>query len=319
MQGDMKNKTADKLRYAAYYVENGVKIALKVKPELHYDNISMLDDLHANRYIAERISSGEPFMACRMGSGEMRAFRRTLEVRWGFRKEIPEETLDSLCINAGFFPRDREAVMRFGDLMAESCTQADLIGVWNGLAMEDYVYDTYVRQAKRCFLSGLEPFFCGEPWTKALAGKRVLVIHPFEKTIRNQYEKRTELFSDPDILPDFTLLTVKAVQSIGGEGDDRFRDWFEALDFMTQEALNQDFDTAVIGCGAYGFPLAARLKAAGRQAVHMGGAAQLLFGIHGQRWDAREDYQKIMNDAWCRPLESEKPAGADKIEGSCYW
>ena len=51
----------------------------------------------------------------------------------------------------------------------------------------------------------------------------------------------------------------------------------------------------------------------------MGGAAQLLFGIRGQRWEAREDYRVLMNDSWSRPLDSERPEGAKKVENSCYW
>ena len=42
-----------------------------------------------------------------------------------------------------------------------------------------------------------------------------------------------------------------------------------------------DFDVALIGCGAYGFPLAAKLKTAGKQAIHLGGVLQALFGIKG--------------------------------------
>ena len=307
------------IRYGAYFFEEGVRHVLKWKKKPVYDNAKYLDDLHTNRWIAEKIRSGEPFMACRFGSGEMRTFRRTLEVQWGLKKEIPEETMDSICINAGFFPRDKQKVMQFGTEMKDACRYVDLIAVWEGLLMENYVYDTFVAQAKRCFLSGLEPFFCGEPWTEALTGKKVLVIHPFEETIQKQYANREALFEDKRILPLFECKTLKAVQSIGGEGDPRFADWFEALSYMEQEALKQDFDVAIIGCGAYGFPLAARLKKAGKQAIHMGGATQLLFGIHGQRWDSREDYQQIMTDAWCRPAAVEKPEAAGKIEGGCYW
>lgn len=307
------------LRYGRYFFVEGVRHVLKLKKKVEYNNVSYLDDLHANRWLADKICSGDPFMAGRFGSGEMRAFRRTLEVQWGIKKEIPEETLDSLCINAGFFPRDRERVMEFGKVMAEASKQVDLIATWQGLVMEDYVYDTYLPQATQCFLSGLEPFFVDEPWTRALAGKKVLVIHPFEETILSQYGKRKEIFPNKEILPEFTLMTVKAVQSIGGAGAPQFTDWFEALDHMATEALEKDFDVAIIGCGAYGFPLAARLKAAGKQAIHMGGASQLLFGIRGKRWEDREDYRVIMNDAWCRPGESEKPASASKVENSCYW
>lgn len=47
-------------------------------------------------------------------------------------------------------------------------------------------------------------------------------------------------------------------------------------------AMKINFDTAIIGCGAYGMPLAAQIKNAGRQAIHLGGAVQLLFGIKGE-------------------------------------
>lgn len=307
------------VRYGRYFFAEGVRHILKIHKKPVYDNQKYLDNLHANRMIAGQIREGSPFMAGRFGSGEMRAFRRTLEVSWGLKKEIPEETLDSLCINAGFFPRDREKVMEFGRQMEKACQQVDLIAVWEELLMENYVYDTFLPEARRCFLAGLEPFFCGEPWTAALEGKQVLIIHPFEESIRRQYAKRELLFTVPGILPEFELKTLKAVQTIAGQADPRFTDWFEALDYMTEEALRIGFDVAVLGCGAYGFPLAARLKQAGKQAVHMGGATQLLFGIRGQRWDAREDYQRIMNENWQRPLAEEKPQGAAQVENNCYW
>ena len=41
----------------------------------------------------------------------------------------------------------------------------------------------------------------------------------------------------------------------------------------------KNFDIALIGCGAYGFPLAAFVKGIGKKAVHIGGPLQLFFGI----------------------------------------
>ena len=70
-----------------------------------------------------------------------------------------------------------------------------------------------------------------------------------------------------------------------GQTDERFKDRFEALDYMYKEALKIDFDIAVIGCGAYGICLASMLKNAGKQAFHLGGITQLWFGIKGKRWD----------------------------------
>ena len=61
-------------------------------------------------------------------------------------------------------------------------------------------------------------------------------------------------------MPEFELKTLKAVQTIAGEKDERFSTWFEALEYMFEETMKIDFDIAIIGCGAYGMPLAAKLK-----------------------------------------------------------
>ena len=45
-------------------------------------------------------------------------------------------------------------------------------------------------------LETLYPFFVENPWTKALADKKVLVVHPFEDAIKNQYLKKELLFQN---------------------------------------------------------------------------------------------------------------------------
>ena len=114
------------------------------------------------------------------------------------------------------------------------------------------------------------------------------------------------------------MLTLKAVQTLAGEKDSRFATWFDALEWMTNRALEMDFDIALIGCGAYGFPLAANLKKAGKQAIHLGGALQLMFGIKGNRWEGRE-VSRYFNQYWCRPDETEKVSNMNLTEENCYW
>ena len=168
----------------------------------------------------------------------------------------------------------------------------------------------------------LNPFFAEIPWTVSLTGKNVLVIHPFTSTIMFQYKKRTLLF-DKNILPDFNLKTIKAVQSSAGENTS-YGDWFEALEWMKGEIDKQEYDICLIGAGAYGLHLAAHVKRQGKKAVHLGGSLQLLFGIRGKRWENKNynpiyNYQKLMNEHWLRPDKLEKPNGAKNVEGGCYW
>jgi threonine dehydrogenase-like Zn-dependent dehydrogenase len=39
---------------------------------------------------------------------------------------------------------------------------------------------------------------------------------------------------------------------------------------MIDEIGKIDFDVAILGCGAYGLPLAAAIKGMGKQAIHLG-------------------------------------------------
>jgi hypothetical protein len=170
-------------------------------------------------------------------------------------------------------------------------------------------------------LFDLEPYNHPQPWSYALEGKKVLVIHPFVESIKEQYKKRELLFPSPKILPAFELKTIKAIQSIANNYTG-FKNWFEALDYMQTKVSQTDFDIAIIGCGAYGFPLAAHVKRMGKKAVHLGGATQTLFGIKGKRWEEKKEHQIVagmMNEHWIRPLAKETPEGIKNVEGGCYW
>jgi hypothetical protein len=79
------------------------------------------------------------------------------------------------------------------------------------------------------------------------------------------------------------------------------------------------FDVAIIGAGSYGLPLAAAVKRMGLQAVHLGGATQLLFGIRGRRWDDLPAFQQLFTDAWVHPDEGTRPPRWREIEGGSYW
>ena len=89
---------------------------------------------------------------------------------------------------------------------------------------------------------------------------------------------------------------------------------------MKQEIDCCDYEIALIGCGAYGMDLAAHVKRRGKIAIHLAGWTQMLFGIYGNRWlEDQPAYRRLINEYWVRPLESEKAAGAEKVENGCYW
>lgn len=285
----------------------------------------------ANLRIRQFLEAPEPCMIARFGNNELRTVENHLTIHEPFswsrkmdrylRGETgpfwwDDRTAREMKRGAGFFPTTLANLERFSKRTLEDCGQIDLLGSW--LPSENRLGDHL--HAIRVPLLDLEPYFHAEPWSVALQGKRVLVVHPFERSIRTQYSKREKVFRDPRVLPELTLLTFPAVQTIGGVSS-QFEDWFEALDFMEQEISRMDFDIAIIGAGAYGMPLAAFIKRnLRRKAVHLGGATQILFGIKGRRWDNRPEYsQGLYNEDWVRPSPEETPGTAHRVEGGCYW
>lgn len=330
--------TRDEMGYLDYDFISSIrfpllKIRYRVKPIYEgdgnmYADKWLLSSKKVNELIAERIRLGIPFMASRFGSVELENAVSVLNHR------NRGKVLSKLTKQAGFFPGTKRAQGEFAKVLFDAASKADLIGKWN-LPKEAEIIMKYAPNTNVTELGKLNPWSMDiigtdiKPWSSALEGKRVLVVHPFEDTIKKQYAEHREdifkgVFEADDILPEFELLTFKAVQSIGGEGAEGFKDWFEALSYMETEIWKMDFDVAIIGCGAYGMPLAAKIKDMGKIAIHLGGATQLMFGIRGKRWEeGNSTYAKYIKgketDCWVWPSEAETPKRASEVEGGCYW
>lgn len=282
---------------------------------------TVLSDQQGQDRIAQLIATGLPLMVSRLGSVELSSLRFFLERRRVRQQPYDRKLRYAMENNAGFFPAEDRQLDNFAELYLENLALVDLLGVWFNY-YEDAICNNYCAGAEFADLASLEPFRYRTPWSRLLKGKKVLVVHPFIDSITCQYrEKRRLLFANPDTLPEFELKTVRAVQSIAA-CPVPFATWFEAFRHTCSEMEKVDFDVCLIGAGAYGLPLAAFAKKLGKQAIHMGGVTQILFGIKGRRWE-RDDYKDstatMFNEHWIRPLESEAPANKDKVENGCYW
>ena len=266
--------------------------------------------------IKEELEKDKPSMIARFGSVEIKAVlypRSPRILQTIFEKRV----FNTMHINAGFFPSNEKTIRQFSELMYEDMKLLDVLGCWR---IEERFLQNHFPLAKRVELKALEPYLQDNPWSAVLENKKVLVIHPFNTTIENQYKTNREfLFSNKQVLPQFkSLETIKAVQTVAGN-DTEFQNWFEALDYMKTEINKKDFDIAIIGCGAYGFPLAAHVKRMGKKAVHLGGPTQMLFGIKGKRWIENDNFATIINDYFVFPDDKDKIQNALKVEDGCYW
>ncbi len=306
-------------------------VALRRGKTFTYPKTAMTyhDGREVQDLIRRMILSDDPCMIARFGSVELQSVvdylnPPTVSNAFRFIKgDIPAwgyapSTLRTMRINAGFFPATKPMLDRFGELMVECMPEVDLLGCWR---LEEAVTVQYMPDVLRTPLYTLEPYYFDNPWTTALEGQKVLVVHPFESTIRKQHApgRYEYLFADQCLTPCYELLTLKAIQSIAGNKPDEFDDWFQALDWMKSEMKKMDFDVAIIGCGAYGFPLAAFVKQMGKKAVHLGGSVASLFGIRSNAVEKNKKLLPLVNDLWVRPSQEETPRGIEMVENSRYW
>lgn len=272
-----------------------------------------LQNSEAQLVLTEAIRGGQPLMVARFGAVEIKAI-----VYKCFPLLAPFlhcYTYRHMGNNAGFFPLNGKCLAKYASMMKDSMQYLDILASWRP---EELLFRKQLAECTKVTLGDLGPNSIKDSWSQALKGKKVLVIHPFAKTIKEQYENnRGKLFGEYSdyVLPEFaSLQVIQAVQTIAGNNAG-FDTWFDALEYMEGEIDKCDFDVALIGCGAYGFPLAAYCKKIGKQGIHIGGPLQLYFGIKGKRWDNYGFY----NEYWVNPDESEKPKNLEKVEGGCYW
>lgn len=302
------------------------KVGLIPTDELHYDR----EGQAASDLIKETLMADAPCMISRVGAAEMKTILRyEANQREGSFLEKSERYLsgessafwyDARLENqmselSGFFPMSNANLDRFAKMMLAEIGNVDVWGSW---VIGEKQISAYYDQAKSIRLKDLEPYYHDDPWTEVLENKKVLVIHPYSQTITKQCANREKIFKDQRMLPKFELLTYRPVHIIMGQTSE-FESWFEALDKMKEDIAKIDFDIAIIAAGAYGFPLASHVKKLGKKAVHVGGSAQLMFGIKGKRWEDRPFFKALFNDHWVRPSEDEQPVGFKKVENGAYW
>ncbi len=296
--------------------ERVFKLRMKLEKRIGYLGHDVLSMADGNDLIAELLQSAEPTAIGKLGSAEIEAIQSFIRYK-GDIESWDGGTKLRLYRNAGVFPANNAVFHRFCVEFLESVKSLDLIAVWYNL-YESKIVKQCATKAKLTELRGLEPYYHENPWSRHLENKKVLVIHPFEESIKGQFQRRDKIWQDTRCLPVFELDTIRAPLSdtLVKSG---FEDWPDALQHMKAEMSGREYDVAIVGAGAYSIPLVAHAKAMGKFAIHLGGAAQILFGIKGRRWDNREIGLRFYNDYWVRPLLEETPQNASVIEDGCYW
>lgn len=155
---------------------------------LKIDYAGLYSEEKGNQLIADRLVQDNPFMVGRLGAVEMHCASR-----WMNGEHYSDKEMDQALYAAGIFPNDSRTIDKFCEIYTDSLKSCDVLGVWE-VEGEKKAIRKYCPQAKLIPSRSIEPYYYENPWSVKLKGKKLLVIHPFSKTIENQFKNRTLLF-----------------------------------------------------------------------------------------------------------------------------
>jgi hypothetical protein len=272
------------------------------------------------RKFVEYLESRRPFAAGKIGTAEILGLEyHDRIIRWPLPGMSWRRPANRLANNAGFFPVEKKAFSSWNQEMRRAVASLDFICRWQ----KDPFLAQYERNLVGCVASqswNIPMSKLGVSIFPLLASCRLLFISPFVETMKSQLPHLRQIH-DSDRKTDFAWEDYEAKISFlkcplqWHLSPSPFRNWVHGLEEITKEALAKEFDIALIGAGAWSLPLAARIKKAGRAAIHTGGETQLFFGIRGKRWDKKNLY----NPFWVSCSPKETPFQKEKIDNGCYW
>lgn len=159
------------------------------------------------------------------------------------------------------------------------------------------------------FVESVHPFLTSfSSWG---AGKRILIVSPFSRSLEHQNARRDELIVGYRF-PDFELLTYSSPVTYNADGDSAesmglaARNWHEECARMAEDISRMDFDIAWFSCASYGMYLGRFVRnELGRTSIYLGGILNVLFNIYGQRYDTPYFNRFMHRETQMAALENE--------------
>src|SRR5688572_25775202 len=214
-------------RQFAIYSRRLFRFALGYKDEFETtSNNCDYFNQEASNLIRDGLLSSAPFAVSRFGYSELRALLTYLHIQedasdlrkiFSFAKGKKVEpwwsdnTIKIITHNAGVFPNDIGTIEKFCQLTLREMQYIDVLGSW--LGGEAWI-KSKLPHTKFMRFHDFYHFLHRDPWTIALKDKKILVVHPFSKSIQSQYKLKDKIFTGVHTLPAFHLITYQAVQSI---------------------------------------------------------------------------------------------------------
>jgi hypothetical protein len=275
----------------------------------------------------DALASGRGFAAAKLGGSE-RAWlqypivsaRHSGAPLKAFEVSLAHRSLR----HAGIWPAETGFLSRFADRFAQDLQDVDAIGLFrDAVPLEAEILSHHQPPGRPMWFDDQEPPLDPEApcWLEHLRGRRVLLVCPFagvlaERARGDLYERVWERVGKRWFEP----ASIEHLEFPYGFDPATHERYETALDLLADLAARTDAaeaDCVLIAAGGLGLPLAAYVKRTGGTAISLGGHLQVLFGVHGERWLARREWESVINDAWIGVPERYRPDPALTDEN--YW
>jgi hypothetical protein len=274
-----------------------------------------------NLYIKDIIKSNNPFFIGRIAGCELKVAHFFQQ---GKLFDIVDE-LRELENNAGIYTINNKSLEEYTKRLIESYDHCTVIAEWEQTGRvfaytgsgQEYITKRTPKIPK-IDARALEPYYFKENWMPELKGKKILIIHPFSKTLANQASNLKNIFPNKSWFEDCNLEFIQPPFTLAGNHENK--DWQEHLEPFLEKLKGYDFEIALIAAGGYGMLICDYIYTKlNKSVMYIGGALQLFFGVIGKRWFDNKDILKLVNDDWIRPNKNDKPNNFTLVERGCYW
>jgi hypothetical protein len=276
-----------------------------------YRDVMLYDARLGNLRVKQLILAGKAAAIGKIGSLEAEAVEYFLA-----GAAYPEILRKQMFINVGLHPADRTHLDAFCEAYLRAADRLDLLAAWGNRGERAIINRVGPRPLVR--LAAFESWLYDEPWSAALAGKKVVLVTPFARSAEAQFARRSEIWLDPAVLPELDLRVVKMPLSPGLVPPTQ-KNWQERYQLLADQIESAPYDVLLVGAGGLSILLAAHAKARGKIGFHLGGHTQILFGITGRRWDKDHELARRQGPTWVRPAGDEAPPTVTQVEQGCYW
>ena len=222
----------NKVKYLSYYLCDVASRKNRIAKMLLKKQIEVTSNEDTNEYIKAAVLRDEPFSLIRPGLVEIDDYCYYDEIKYwppyGIRKRN-RRIRNTFSSNEDYEKYEHELRKRLLDV--------DAICGFKTFRYK-YFRDEYFSHKPFLTERALCPIGFEMPWTKALSGKRVLIVSVFSNMIQKQFSNIDKVFPDDNPWPDMELLTVQAVWFGSYENrDKRFGSYFEALDYLFNDEV----------------------------------------------------------------------------------